>query len=250
MLRMRRLTLRTAVLVLFPFVIAFVALACGGPDSSSEAIGHISDEFITQRPQYDVSRPFDELIKPHFFATSKKGDLVEARGIPDLILERDGKITVRLTQGDEELYLDLLALESELIGEHPVHKAFRLRAMGIPIEPDLEKRLQPPDFADELFRAIEFEYIKNSETSGIISEVFPDGTFLVIPFDVPAEWRRDEDGIPPPTHLHVNPRALSVRESSLAREFEDEILALPFDDQRYPSPPLARKQCDVYNESL
>ncbi len=250
MLRKRRPTLRTAVLALFSLTAAFVAIACGSPDSGNEAIGNISDELITQRPQYDVSRPFAELIKPHFFATSKNGHLVEALGSPDLILERDGKITIRLKQEDEEQYLDLLALESELIGEHPVHKAFRLLAMGIPIETDLEKRLQPSDFDDELFHAVQFEYLQDSETGGVITEVFPDGTFLIIPFDVPSEWRRDEDGIPPPTHLHVNPRALNVRESSLAREFEDEILALPFDDQRYPSPPLAQRQCDVYNESL
>ena len=53
-----------------------------------------------------------------------------------------------------------------------------------------------------------------------------------------------------PTHFHVNPRALSAGVSSLAKQYEEEILALTFDDQRYPATPLARKQCGVYQESL
>ena len=48
----------------------------------------------------------------------------------------------------------------------------------------------------------------------------------------------------------MNPRALSAGGSSLAKDYEQEILALPFDEQRYPASPLARKQCGVYQESL
>ena len=64
------------------------------------------------------------------------------------------------------------------------------------------------------------------------------------------EWQSSQPDVASPTHLHVNPRALSVGQSELAQEFEEEILSLSFEDQRYPPPPLARKQCSVYHESL
>ena len=224
--------------------------ACGSPNPDNEVGIRVPTEFTTQRPRYDVSRAFHQLIRPHFLAASRSGDLVEAKGTPDLVLERNGKVKIRLRHEGEERYLALLALESELLGEHPVHKLYRLRAMGIPIESRLEEGLSSTNSDSGLFHSIQFEYIAGGDTSGVISEVFPDGTFLAIPSGVPSEWRRDEDGLPPPTHFHVNPRALSVAQSGLANEFEAEILSLPFDDQRYPSPELARKQCGVYDESL
>ena len=230
-------------------------------DSSNGTTDHVSPKFIVLRDQYDASRPFAELVKPHFFAQSGKGELVEAQGDPDLILEKEGKVKVRLKRGDQEGYLDLLALESELIGEHPVHKIFWLRAMGIPVDDGLAQKLQPANFANELFHRVKFEYLQGKETSGVVAEVFPDGTFLVIPFVVPPEWQIDKpvseappetskEALASPTHFHVNPRALSARDSSLAREYEEEILALPFEKQRYPAVPLARKQCGLYQESL
>jgi hypothetical protein len=48
----------------------------------------------------------------------------------------------------------------------------------------------------------------------------------------------------------VNPRALSAKDSTLAQEYEREVLSLSFDEQRYPAPALAQQQCDVYQESL
>ena len=83
------------------------------------SIGKISQSLITPRDSYDVSRPFQQLVKPHFFAQTANGEPVKAEGSPDLILEQDGKVKVRLKQADGEAYLDLLAVESELIGEHP-----------------------------------------------------------------------------------------------------------------------------------
>ena len=97
---------------------------------------------------------------------------------------------------------------------------------------------------------MEFEYQRGQRTGGVISELFPDGTFLVITDEVPTEWETSQEGIALPSHFHVNPRALSASSSRLAQEFEAEILKLPFNDQRYPSPPLAEKQCAVYQESL
>ena len=203
-----------------------------------------------RRPEYDVSAEFSELIKPHFFAQDSVGALVPARGEAELVLEHQGGIKIRLNDAGATRYLDLLALESEQIGEHPVHKIFRLEAMGVPIAPDLYLKLQPDNFDPTLFRGLEFEYQRGQRTGGVISELFPDGTFLVITDEVPTEWETSQEGIALPSHFHVNPRALSASSSRLAQEFEAEILKLPFNDQRYPSPPLAEKQCAVYQESL
>ena len=52
-----------------------------------------------------------------------------------------------------------------------------------------------------------------------------------------------------PSHFHVDPRALSAGGSALARQYEDEILALSFDDQRYPPVDVARRQCGVFSEA-
>ena len=122
--------------------------------------------------------------------------------------------------------------------------------MGVPMDDALAARLAPANFGHDLFHSVRFEHVAGKRTDGVIAEIFPDGTFLVIPPDVPSDWRRDEDGLPPPSHFHVNARALSALRSELAGQFESEILALPFDAQRYPAPPLARKQCGVYAESV
>jgi hypothetical protein len=190
------------------------------------------------------------MLKPHFFARSAGGELVEAQGTPDLILEQDGKVKIRLQQGSLAYYLDPLALQPQLLGEHPVAKIFRLRDLGVPIDPELDRKLRASSEVDELFQVLSFEYLPGKETKGVVAEVFPDGTFLVILSKTPYEWQSDRPEVASPTHLHVNPRALSVKDSALAKEYEAEILSLPFDEQRYPAAPLAKKECDVYQESL
>ncbi len=215
------------------------------PDAQAPA-----EESILRRPEYDVSAEFSTLIKPHFFVQDSAGALVPALGEPQLVLEHQGSIKIKLDDGGVTWYLDLLALESEQIGEHPVHKIFRLEAMGVPIAPDLYQKLQPDHFDPTLFHRLDFEYQRGQRTGGVISELFPDGTFLVITDEVPSEWQIAKDGIASPTHFHVNPLALSASSSRLAQEFEAEILKLPFNDQRYPAPTLAEKQCAVYQESL
>ena len=197
-----------------------------------------------------MSHPLHKLIKPHFFPTSDGGKLLDAQGKPYLVMVCDGKVKIRLKQGDHELYLDPLALTSEQIGEHPTRKILRLRDMGIPIERGLESMLGSSQVPHGLFHVVDFEYLPGKETNGVITEVFPDGTFLVIPLETPPEWKTDNEGVSPPTHLHVNPRALNAGSSSLAKEYEKKILALPFDEQRYPPSPLARMQCDVYKEAV
>ena len=208
------------------------------------------EESILRRTEYDVSAEFSDLIKPHFFAQDSAGALVPVLGEPELVLEHQGSIQIKLDDGGAASYVDLLALESEQIGEHPVHKIFRLEAMGVPIAPDLYQKLQPDDFDPTLFRRLDFEYQRGQRTGGVIAELFPDGTFLVITDEVPPEWESGKEDMASPSHFHVNPRALSASSSLLAQEFEAEILKLPFNDQRYPAPPLAEKQCTVYRESL
>ena len=205
---------------------------------------------VAPRDEYDSEASFDELVKPHFYAVSEDGLSATAEGRPDLLTVRHGKAKVRLAHDDGPRYLDPLALAPEHLGEHPVHRVRRLRAMGVPLDPALADRLDPDAFDHGLFHNVRFELFAGRTAQGVVVELFPDGTFLVIPSETPAEWRRDEDGLPPPTHFHVNARALSAPRSDLAKEFESEILALPFDDQRYPAPALARKQCGVYAESL
>ena len=161
----------------------------------------------------------------------------------------DGRARVRLSHDGESILLDLLALESEFVGEHPVHKIYRLAEMGIPVADELAARLESEESGD-VFARVDFEYQRRRWASGVLTDVFPDGTFLVLPDQTPSEWQSADERVTSPTHLHVNARAMSGGSSPLAREYELEILSLPFDDQRYPPAPLARKQCDVLNESL
>lgn len=221
------------------------------PDSLGDTVSvEVPAALVAPRGEYDTEMPFAELIKPHFYAATEDGRLVEAEGRPDLLTVREGRAKVRLAHDDGPRYLDSLALAPEHLGEHPVHRLHRLRAMGVPLDPALTERLDAETFDHGLFHAMRFELSPGLQIEGVVAELFPDGTFLVIPDETPAEWRRDDDGLSPPTHFHVNARALSAPTSDLAREFESEILALPFDDQRYPAPELARKQCGVYSESL
>lgn len=206
-------------------------------------------DHLKRRPEYSTGKPFAELLRPHFYALNEEGELVDVEGDPDAIVLLGGRAKVRLTAGDNVAYLDPLALESELVGEHPVHKVYRLREMGIPASEDLRAGLNSRD-PDALFASLEFEYQRRRWSSGVVTDVFLDGTFLVIPSELPAEWQSNDDRIASPTHLHLNSRALSGGSSPLAREYELEILMLSFEDQRYPPAPLARKQCDVYRESL
>ena len=206
-------------------------------------------DLLAKRSSYDTGRTFAELVKPHFYALTADGAPVEVEGEPDALVILDGRVRMRLVDGQVIGYVDLLALESEMVGEHPIHKVYRLLDMGIPPGDELARRLAAAEI-DGLFANVEFEYQRRSWSSGVITEVFPDGTFLVIPDELPAPWQSSDDRIASPTHLHINARALSGGSSPLAREYELEILSLPFDDQRYPPAPLARKQCDVYRESL
>ena len=209
----------------------------------------VPGDLVAPRNAYDTEASYDDLVKSHFYAATEDGRLVEVEGRPDLLTVWQGRAKVRLTHDDGPRYLDPLALAPEQLGEHPAHRLHRLRAMGVPLDPALANRLDGAAFDHGLFHALRFEISAGRQIEGVAVEVFPDGTFLVIPGEVPSEWRRDEDGLPPPTHFHVNARSLSAPGSDLAREFESEILALPFDDQRYPAPALARKQCGVYAES-
>ena len=196
------------------------------------------------------SAPFSESVRPHFYALGDDGSPQPVQGKPDRIVTWRGKVKVRLTNGGEYQYLDPLSLNSGLIGEHPAQRALRLHESGVALDAKLGDELRSLTPPDDLFHSLTFQYLPGKETSGIISDVFPDGTFLVIVPDVPAEWRSEHPEVASPTHLHVNPRALTAGQSELAQEFEEEILSLSFEDQRYPPPDLARKQCGVYYESL
>ena len=212
-------------------------------------ISNLPPEFTTPRRRYDPVADFADLVKPHFMARSADGELREITGNPTAIVDRNGRVKVELAGDGGYSYLDLLALHSDLLGEHPVHKVYRLSAMGIPLSADLRRKLAAEP-AGELFATVEFEYLRGRETAGVITEVFPDGTLLVLPFALPRKWQSRNAGIAAPTHLHLNPRALSAGVSDLAREYEQEILALPYPEQRYPAAPLVRKQCDLYRESV
>ncbi|MYC28500.1 MAG: hypothetical protein F4X65_00205 [Chloroflexi bacterium] len=206
-------------------------------------------DMLERRPAYDTSKDFSDLVRPHFYAINADGDSTDLTGEPDSIVLLDGRAKVRLSGEGEVLFLDPLALESELVGEHPVHKLYRLLEMGIPASEELDSRLDSDD-VNTLFATLEFEFQRRRWASGVLTDVFVDGTFLVIPDQLPSEWKSDKEQIASPTHLHLNSRAMSGGSSPGAREYELEILSLPFEDQRYPPAPLARKQCDVYRESL
>ena len=227
-------------------LLTLLLAACG----EGETPGRLPAEIVERRAEYDTTRQWTDLVRPHFFALDEDGQHSEIDGQADRIVVHDGLVKVRLTSPDDGWrYVDLLALESERLGEHPVHKVFRLEAMGVALEDGLADRLRPSNFHDDLFRTLTFDYLRDQQASGVITELFPDGTFLVMPFETPGEWHSDDETIASPSHFHVDPRALSAGDSALARQYEDEILALSFDDQRYPPVDVARRQCGVFAES-
>lgn len=234
----------TATAILMGCLLPVLLAACGESDRPSR----LPAEVVERRAEYDMTRPWSDLARPHFFALDEDGRRREMDGQPDLIVVHDGLIKVRLAGGGRR-YVDLLALESERLGEHPVHKVFRLEAMGVALEDGLADRLRPASFHDDLFRTLTFDYVRDRQASGVVTELFPDGTFLVMPYGDQAEWQSGDDAIASPSHFHVDPRALSAGDSALARQYEDEILALSFDDQRYPPVDVARRQCGVFTES-
>ncbi len=206
-------------------------------------------EMVERRERYRTDKPFSELVKPHFYALTPEGELTPVSAEPDLIVEHGERLRVRLAGENGFLYLDLLALESELVGEHPIHKVYRLAEMGIPLGQGVRDRLDSQT-AGDLFATVEFEFQRRQYSSGVVAEVFLDGTLLVIPFEIPPIWQSADDRIASPTHLHLTPLAFSGGSSLLARQFEFEMLSLPFEDQRYPPAALARQQCEVYRQSL
>ena len=254
---MRRIS-RNILCILLPFVLA---VACfGSPQVKTPAPGIVPQAAApvteTAAPD-DVSMkakeqsvPFSESVRPHFHALGDDGSLQPVQGKPDRIVSWRGKVKVRLTNGGQYQYIDPLALGARLIGEHPAQRVLRLHESGIALDAELEDALQSPSPPGHLFHSLTFQYLPGKETGGIVSEVFPDGTFLVIVPEALAEWQSGQPNVASPTHLHVDPQALSVGQSEMAQEFEEEILSLSFEDQRYPPPPLARKQCAVYHESL
>jgi hypothetical protein len=243
------------VLALVPLAwIIALAVACSDNQTSSSLPPVItpqvqSPEEVTMDSK-DESFSIGQHVRPHFYAHDEDGQLQEPRGELDRIVSWRGKSKVRLNSGGAHQYLDPLALQSGLIGEHPAQRLLRLHDSGVALDAELGDMLRSTTTASHLFQNLTFEYLPGKEASGTISDVFPDGTFLVILEETPEEWQSEQPNIASPTHLHVNPRALTVGQSQLAQEFEEEILSLSFDDQRYPPPPLARKQCGVYHESL
>ena len=243
------ITYRVITIVFAVLSAGFLAgCAAGSPTAVFE--GAAPEGFMTPRASYDTQSTFDELVRPHFFAQGEDGELALVQGEPDQITVRDGKVKIRLRQDKQKLYLDPLALTAGEFGEHPVHRIHRLEAMGIPMDKTLVEELGSQASPDRLFHTLDFEYLRDKTSRGTIAEVFPDGTFLVIPFEPPEAWQSPQEGVASPTHLHVNPRALTVATSALAKDYEKQILGLSFDRQRYPPPKVARKQCGVYQEAI
>ena len=124
---MPALRLNTLTTTLLACLLPALMLACGDEGSPSR----LPAELLERRAEYDTSRTWSELVRPHFFALDEEGRRWDVEGEPDRVVIRDGIIKVRVTSGVGRRYVDLLALESERLGEHPVHKVFRLDAMGM-----------------------------------------------------------------------------------------------------------------------
>lgn len=192
-----------------------------------------------------------DLLRPQFNAYTKRGELTSfdrifaSSSTQVTIVKLNGKAKIRVKTDEETLYIDPLALKPELLGEHPREKLLRLHnSFGVPI--DFE-------FDDSIFQSATFEYLAGKTTSGIISEVFPDGTFLVIPNEIPSEWKDVNNKRSSPTHFHVDTHAflMSSSESGLEyRTHEEELLALPYEEQRNPPVAIAAQECRFYYKTL
>ena len=78
----------------------------------------------------EQSVPFRENVRPHFYALGDDGSLEPVQGIADRIVSWQGKVKVRLSNGEQYQYLDALSLNSGLIGEHPAQRVLRPARVG------------------------------------------------------------------------------------------------------------------------
>ena len=83
---MPALRLNTLPATLLACLLPALMLACGGGDSPSR----LPAELLERRAEYDTSRPWSELVRPHFFALDDEGKRSEIEGEPDRIVVRDG----------------------------------------------------------------------------------------------------------------------------------------------------------------
>ena len=228
----------------------FCLAACGGKMASEDYAGAVKAEFLAPRADYDTELPWEQMVKPFFFSYTEDGEESREFGSPEEVVVREGRVKIRAVSEEKELYIDPLALASEHLGEHPVHKVYRLKAKGVALSPELEGVMESGKGIDGLFHGIEFEYMQGRTARGTVAEVFPDGTFLVIPFDELEPWQSTVPEVASPTHFHVSPRALTAATSDLAQQYEKRILGLSFDRQRYPPADVAAQQCGVYSEAV
>ena len=216
---MRRIS-RNILCILLPLVLA----ACFGsqqvktpaagivPQAAAPVTETSAPDDVSMKSK-EQSVPFSESVRPHFHALGDDGSLQPVQGKPDRIVSWRGKVKVRLTNGGQYQYIDPLSLNSGLIGEHPARRMLRLHESGMALDAELEDALRSPSPPGHLFHTLTFQYLPGKETGGIVSDVFPDGTFLVIVPEAPAEWQSGQPDVASPTHLHVNPRALSIGQS-------------------------------------
>ncbi len=212
--------------------------------------GAVKAEFLAPRADYGAHLPWEKMAKPFFFAETEGGEESRDFGLPEEVVVREGRVKIRAVSGEKDRYIDPLALVSGHLGEHPVHKVYRLRAQGVALSAELDGFLEFGKGIDGLFHDIEFEYMQGQTARGTVAEVFPDGTFLVIPFDELEPWQSTAPDVSSPTHFHVNPKALTAATSELAQQYEKSILGLSFDRQRYPPADVAAQQCGVYSEAV
>ena len=107
--------------------------------------------------------------------------------------------------------------------------------------------------ADAMPNSITFEYLPGKTASGLVSKIFPDGTLLVIPDEIPQEWQAQNPDQITPTYFHVDPRAFLLSDSRIGKEYrayEEEITSFPSTEWRNPPGELLVKRCEFYHRAL
>ena len=173
---------------------------------------------------------------PSSVSYTEDGEESREFGSPEEVVVREGRVKIRAVSGEKELYIDPLALALRALGGAPGAQGVQAEGQGCGLVSGTGRGYwSPARGLTDSSTASSLEYMQGRTARGTVAEVFPDGTFLVIPFDELEPWQSTVPEVASPTHFHVSPRALTAATSDLAQQYEKRILWPIFRPAALPS---------------
>lgn len=187
-------------------------------------------------PNKEIPGPQIGEVKPYFKGHNPEGALVDIAGqlkgvgvlenYPDPTL--NGKLVVVFSNSGQEIYVDPLAFGGREIGSHPAETMlFLILKHKLWVDPLIITALSDPEQRDGLFHRIRFnlEPSGDHQTSGIIHEVFGDGSCLVVPEEMPPDLRNPDFE---PSFMRINPTAFREDQGAVFSRIGFEFDLAPF----------------------